>query len=207
MDKWFHSFEFEDGSSIDGIVSIDVQKHNISTMLELGLDFKNKKVLDIGCFDGYYSFMASKMGASSVVGIDIGPWKQQLWKTHFDYVMQKDNIHNTYSFQMDFFNWTDSTTKDIVLFMGVLYHLKNPILALEKLRKITAGKLVLESHIDCNDLNYPAMKYYPGKELNNDPTNWWGPNAECIQEMMTTCGFKNIKYKKTSTNRCIFIGE
>lgn len=206
-DKWFHSFVFDDGDKIDGIVPMSIQKHNLNVIHSLGVDFKSKNVLDIGCFDGYYCYTASKLNANSVIGIDVGPWNSQLWKTHFDYVMQKGNISNAFSLRMDFFDWDENNKKDLVIFMGVLYHLKHPVLALEKLRKITKGKLVLESHIDCNELDYPAMRYYPNRELNNDPTNWWGPNIQCIKDMMTTAGFNNIVYKETSLNRCIFVGE
>lgn len=63
-------------------------------------------------------------------------------------------------------------TFDIVLFAGVLYHLRNPFLAIELVARLAKETLIVETHLDAIDVSRPAMIFYPGRELNNDPTNW-----------------------------------
>src|SRR5215203_2039841 len=86
---------------------------------------------------------------------------------------------------------------DYVLFLGVFYHLRHPLLALEKISSITKNKLILETHGELVGGKRPIMVFYPGKEMNNDPTNWWGPNPSAITSMLHDEGFRKTK--------CIYI--
>jgi tRNA (mo5U34)-methyltransferase len=61
---------------------------------------------------------------------------------------------------------------DLVLFLGVLYHLRHPLLALERVAAVTAKQLILETHVDLTWSRRPAMAFYPNQQLNADPTNW-----------------------------------
>ncbi len=60
---------------------------------------------------------------------------------------------------------------DLVLFLGVLYHIKHPLLALERVASVSRSHLILWTQVDLADLDRPAMAYCPEKELNDDPTN------------------------------------
>jgi tRNA (mo5U34)-methyltransferase len=60
---------------------------------------------------------------------------------------------------------------DLVLFLEVLYHMRHPLLALERVSSVARKQLILETHVDLLQFRYPAMKFYPGSELNHDPTN------------------------------------
>lgn len=206
-DLWFHSFDFPDGEKINGICQTASQDVILERLSTLDVSFLDRDVLDIGCFDGYFSLNALRNGAKFVTGIDIGPWGTQKWKEHYQYVMSKYGITNFDCFTLDFYNWDETDKKDLVLFQGVLYHLENPLLGLHKLRRIVKNQVVVETHIDCEYNSYPSMRYYPNMELNNDPTNWWGPNILCVLEMMKTAGFVNVRYAKTCETRCLFVGE
>jgi tRNA (mo5U34)-methyltransferase len=81
---------------------------------------------------------------------------------------------------------------DVVLFLGVLYHLPHPLLALEKVASVTRGTLILETVVDLVGMGRPAVAFYPGRELNNDPTNWWGPNPESVSAMRPAVGFQDV---------------
>jgi hypothetical protein len=70
---------------------------------------------------------------------------------------------------------------DLVLFLGVLYHLRHPLLALEWVASVTAAQLILETHVDLTWVRRPAMAFYRGQELDWDPTNWWGPNPSAVE--------------------------
>ena len=84
-------------------------------------------------------------------------------------------------------------TFDMVMFLGVLYHLRHPLLALERVASVTRGTLILETVVDLVGLERPAAAFYPGRELNNDPTNWWGPNPAAVAGMLESVGFHDIR--------------
>lgn len=81
---------------------------------------------------------------------------------------------------------------DVVLFLGVLYHLRHPLLALERIRPLTKGFLVLETAIDKRYEKRPTMVFYPGSELANDHSNWWGPNPPAVEAMLKSAGFSRV---------------
>jgi tRNA (mo5U34)-methyltransferase len=82
---------------------------------------------------------------------------------------------------------------DLVLFLGVLYHMRHPLLALDRVFSVIGKQLILETHVDMLDCQRPAAAFYPGGELNNDPTNWFGPNALAVKGMLESAGFRDIK--------------
>lgn len=81
---------------------------------------------------------------------------------------------------------------DVVLLLGVLYHLPNPLQALERVASVTNGLLILETVVDMVGLSRPAAAFYPDRELNNDPTNWWGPNPAAVHGMLRSVGFARV---------------
>jgi tRNA (mo5U34)-methyltransferase len=82
---------------------------------------------------------------------------------------------------------------DVVFFLGVLYHLKDPLGALERVASVTNKLLIVETAVDLIGLRRPAMAFYPGRELNGDPTNWFGPNTACVEAMLRVCGFRRVQ--------------
>jgi tRNA (mo5U34)-methyltransferase len=83
---------------------------------------------------------------------------------------------------------------DVVLFAGVLYHLRHPLLGLEKVARVTGELLLLQTAMDAPYIPRPAMIMYPGRERNNDPGNWWGPNRLCVEAMLKDVGFPRITF-------------
>jgi len=81
---------------------------------------------------------------------------------------------------------------DVVLFLGVLYHVRHPFLALERVASVTRQYLIVETVVDMVGFRRPAMAFYPGRELNNDPTNWWGPNVPAVKGMLESLGFTEV---------------
>jgi tRNA (mo5U34)-methyltransferase len=82
---------------------------------------------------------------------------------------------------------------DLVLCLGVLYHMKHPLLALERVASVCRDRLILWTQIDLAHLDRPAAAFYPEAELNNDPTNWWGPNPAAVIGMLKTVGFSRAE--------------
>lgn len=100
---------------------------------------------------------------------------------------------------------------DLVLFTGMLYHLKNPLLVLEEIGRLCRDAVVLETEVMIEDPRNtvvvrwgrrvrckPAssttgiMKFVERGELNSDPSNWWIPDTECVMGMLRTAGFKHF---------------
>ena len=87
---------------------------------------------------------------------------------------------------------------DVVLFLGVLYHMRHPLLALEKVSVVTGEMLILETHVDLTTINRPAMAFYPGAELGGDASNWCGLNEACVIAMLKDVGFNRVDvYSRT----------
>lgn len=78
---------------------------------------------------------------------------------------------------------------DVVLFLGVLYHLRHPLLALERVASVTRD-LILKTVVDMLGIGRPAAAFYPERELSDDPTNWWGPNPAAVEGMLRAVGFR-----------------
>lgn len=73
--------------------------------------------------------------------------------------------------------------------LGVLYHMRHPLLALEAISSVTGRQLIVATTF----LSRPAAAFYPGHDLLLDPTNWWGPNPQAIAGMLKTCGFTRVE--------------
>jgi tRNA (mo5U34)-methyltransferase len=83
-------------------------------------------------------------------------------------------------------------TFDVVLFLGVLYHMRHPLLALERVASLTTEQLIVQTQIDMLGIRRPAMAFYEGSECNGDPTNWCGPNPAAVLAMLRTVGFTRL---------------
>ncbi|MDP9039783.1 MAG: TIGR04290 family methyltransferase [Acidobacteriota bacterium] len=161
-------------------------------------------VLDIGCNAGFYSFEMKRRGASRVLGID----------TDERYLRQARFAAEVLGADVEFRRvavWDVAALGerfDLVIFMGVLYHLRHPLLALDLIHEHVAGDLLLfqsmqrgsrataEIALDY-DFNEPAPFDDPGfpkmhfieHRYSHDETNWWVPNRACVEAMLRSSGF------------------
>jgi tRNA (mo5U34)-methyltransferase len=204
VDWWHGGIDLGDGVVTQG------RTHPPTTLLPfLGLpdDLTDKNVLDICAWDGYMSFECERRGASKVVAVDSWAWdksKRDLTKHNtgrdgFDLAWEarQSTVVPVYCDVLDL-DAKKLGTFDIVLFLGVLYHMRHPLLALEKVAALAGDMLIVESHADMTDTDKPAMRFYPDSEVNNDATNWWGPNAACIKAMLLDVGFKRVEITRSA---------
>jgi tRNA (mo5U34)-methyltransferase len=86
-------------------------------------------------------------------------------------------------------------TFDVVLFLGVLYHLRDPLGVLERVASVTApgGLCVVETFVDLLHVRQPAAAFYPFDELNGDPTNWFGFNPAGAAAALRAVGFSRVE--------------
>ena len=182
--RWWHSIDLGDGITTPGKI---LQKgHRIKCSI-LPKNMQNKTVLDIGAWDGYYSFECERRGAK-VTAIE---------KNYYEgFLTAKKILNSKVKFQkMDLFD-LPKKQYDIVLFLGVLYHLKNPVKALEIMHTITKDLLLIDSYYIKKPSHPPLMTFFPERRKGNQQTfqgTKWGPNIKCIIEMLKYVGFRKVQ--------------
>ena len=192
--NWYHTIDLGHGLTTPGV---DDTPKRIA-LLELPDDLTGWSVLDIGAWDGALSFEAERRGASRVLATDSFCWSGEGWGTKDGFEFARKAIGSKVEDQeIDVLDLSPERvgTFDMVLFVGVLYHMRHPLLALERVSSVTDRLLVLDTHVSLVDHDEPMMRFYPGTELNDDPTNWCGPNPAAVEAMLRTVGFTRFERK------------
>lgn len=207
---WYHQIQLPHEIVTPGMNN---SSENLRILDSMGLpkDCLNKRVLDLGCRDGYFSFEMERRGGK-VLGIDnIPPHStgfsivNQILGSQVVY--QVDNVYNIGPEKYGVF--------DIVLFLGLLYHLRYPLLAIDKIRTVTQpGSLVfVETHLidQCLLLpdgqskklseissvlgKVPLLQFYPKSSLANDGSNKFAPNMRALIDLFEEAQFKVLNTK------------
>jgi tRNA (mo5U34)-methyltransferase len=186
--EWWHRIDLGHGIVTPGP---DDSPDKLAT-LRLPERLDGWSVADVGACDGFFSFEAERRGAERVVAFDSYIW-QVRGRTGFD-LARRVLGSEVEPVEMEVVDLSpEHGSFDLTLFLGVLYHLRDPLLALERVASITRNMLVLESHVDLLGSRRPAGAFYPGAELMNDPTNWWGLNPPAIEAMLRVVGFSRVR--------------
>ena len=162
-------------------------------------------VLDVGCNAGFYTLEMARRGAARVVGIDSDP--HYLAQARFaadhagaDIEFRQMSVYEVGALGERF---------DYVIFMGVLYHLRHPLLALDLLRQHVVGDKMLfqsmqrgsaeagpvaadydfDDHSPFGRDDFPTM-WFLEHRYSGDPTNWFVPNAAAAEAMLRSAGFR-----------------
>ena len=166
------------------------------TDIRMPEDLAGRTVLDVGAWDGFYSFAAERRGAARILATDSFCWGGEGWGTKAGFLFARDALQSKVEdLDIDCMDIAPDTvgTWDVVLFMGVLYHLKNPLEALERMASVTNELLIVETLVDTRAGDErPLLTFYPGAELHGDPTNWFGPNVRAVTAMLDVAGFARI---------------
>lgn len=197
---WFHTIDFGGGVVTPGHCTPEVLKAKADCYFSVSP--QGKTVLDIGCWDGYFSVEALRRGAARVLATDHHVWHAQWDRGAFDLVRERLAPEIEVK-DIDLYDISPSAvgTFDVVLFTGILYHARHPLLALERAASVCTDLLVLETVLDATRFPRPAMVFYPGAELKQDPSSWWGPNRLCVEAMLRDVGFKHIAFTPTPIPR------
>jgi tRNA (mo5U34)-methyltransferase len=192
---WYHSMELPDGSVIPGLQSIEQLRTRIR-QFHIPEDLTGKRVIDIGAWDGWFSFEMERRGAT-VLAVDSAKntrllEAKALLGSRIDYHVA-DICRLTAK---------DVGTFDIVLFLGVLYHLKHPLLALENICGMCTDMACIESFVTDHDATaIPAMEFYETSELRGQLDNWCGPNLACLLAFARTAGFARVQFESVLAER------
>jgi tRNA (mo5U34)-methyltransferase len=190
--RWYHTIDLGNGIVTQGV---DETPYRLAR-LALPASFAGRTVLDIGAWDGFFSFEAEHRGASRVVASDYYSWHGTGWGTKAGFTLAREALQSRVEdVDIDVMDLSPDRigTFDVVFFLGVLYHLPHPLLALERVASVARDLLILETVVDLVGVHRPAAAFYPGRELNNDPTNWWGPNVPAVEAMLHAVGFKQVE--------------
>jgi tRNA (mo5U34)-methyltransferase len=194
---WYHSMELPDGRIIAGHQTVDQLRSRLR-QFPIPDDLTGKRVLDIGAWDGWFSFEMERRGAE-VVAIDSVRQEKllvarELLGSRVDY-----RVMSVYDLRPG-----DLGHFDIVLFLGVLYHLKHPLLALERVCGVSRDLVCIESFVTDDEAGVasnPCMEFYENTELCGQFDNWVGPNVSCLLSFCRTAGFARVALKSVLDNR------
>lgn len=152
--------------------------------LRLPADLRGRRVLDIGTFDGGLAFACEARGAIEVVALDV--------VRHETFAFAHAALQSRVRFEAGNAYDLDPGrlgTFDLVIFAGVLYHLRYPLLALDRLRGVASGDVHVETHAARLPVRRAAAVFYEHDELNGDYTNWFGPNDRAVRAWFRSAGF------------------
>jgi tRNA (mo5U34)-methyltransferase len=190
--NWYHSIPLGDGVVTPGVDDTSSRLPKI----HMPDDLSGKTVLDVGAWDGFFSFEAERRGASRVLATDSFSWTGEGWGTKDGFELARRALGSRVDDrELDVLDLSPETVGvfDVVFFLGVLYHMKHPLLALERVFSVTRELLIMSTFVDATWTRRPAAAFYPRAEANSDPTNWWGPNPGAVVAMLETAGFTRVE--------------
>ena len=222
---WYHSIDLG-----EGLVTPGMSKTPLLDGDELP-DFNGRSVLDIGAWDGYYSFLAERRGAARVVAFDEYVWcidipaRERYWqecdaagiypdpnddRQFFDYGRLPGRrgfelAHTALDSRVEpvvgdllTYDLDALGTFDVVLYLGVLYHMQEPLTALRALRQVTGDVAVIETEtIVVADHEDEALAlFWAGNELNRDFGNWWALSEAALHGMCRAAGFRTVETRR-----------
>jgi tRNA (mo5U34)-methyltransferase len=205
---WYHTIELGPGKVTPGFFDC----RPVAAKVPWPGSLKGKRCLDVGTFDGYWAFEMERRGAADVVALDLDDparmdWPADVRETGPGRVRATGALRgNGFTIAHDALGSSvrrvdssvydvdpaDLGTFDVVLVGAILLHLRDPVRALERLRAVTAGELVVAETIDAALQRLapraPAARFNGmGEEM-----QWWVPNVACLERMLRSSGFRVI---------------
>lgn len=203
--RWWHEIEVAPGIITPGD---DSNRMKLPILDQLGLPatLSGQRVLDIGCSDGFFSFEMEKRGAD-VVAIDFVP------ETYSGFSTARTILGSGVEYRMDnVYNLNPAAygSFDVVLFLGVLYHLRKPLAALDAIRSVMKngaqlfiGTMLIDEYVlmpdnsvtSLDQLNpllrsIPLWQSFPADSLNGDFTNCFAPNMRALHVALEEAQFR-----------------
>lgn len=202
---WYHKIELPGGIVTPGWAPLSRDAYRIPQ------DLTGKRVLDVGAWDGYWTFLALERGAREVVAIDdfsdyLGTLNQtdrRAWE-NFDLCRAALGYNEARCRRIEMSVYDISPELlgrfDVVFFFGTLYHLRHPLLALDRLAAVCDEEIYVESAI-LDDFSpyrgglghgysgHMVMEFYPDNQYGSNHTNFWAPSLVCLTHMVRSAGF------------------
>jgi tRNA (mo5U34)-methyltransferase len=228
---WWHSIDLGQDVVTKGTKTPEILQHELES-LRLP-DLRDKTVLDIGSWDGFFSFEAERRGARRVVALDHYVWSLdfakyvQYWEECKERGVaplpgqetpnwQPDKLPGKHGYDIahkaldskveavvgDFMTMDLEPlgTFDVVFFLGVLYHMENPLASLRRVAFLTNSVAIIETHaiVVPEYEHLEICEFYSSNQLAGDASNWWGPNLKALTGMCRAAGFARVDVLLTS---------
>ncbi len=218
LGKWFHNLELHGVQTAPDHFLGDYPAFKWRTFEHsLPSDLRGRTVLDVGCNAGFYSLEMKKRGADRVVAIDsdeayLAQARFAAEVTGVEIEFQKMSVYEVAGLRARF---------DLVLYMGVSYHLRHPMLALDLLHEFVVGDMLVfqslqrgSTTVDRIDADYPFSEtavfdqegypklHFVEERYAGDPTNWWIPNLACSEAMLRSAGFTILDHPELEVYIC-----
>ena len=218
LGKWFHNLDLQGVQTAPDHFLGDYPRTKWVHFADaIPNDLSGRTVLDIGCNGGFYSIEMKRRGADRVVAIDFDEtylaqarFAAEVCDAEIDF--QKLSVYDVAKLGEKF---------DIVLFMGVLYHLRHPLLALDLIHEHVAKDLLIFQSMQRGNAEimpvqedypfwqreifaqpgFPTLYFIEGKYA-GDPTNWWIPNRACAEAMLRSSGFEILEHPEEEVFVC-----
>jgi tRNA (mo5U34)-methyltransferase len=218
LGDWFHNLDLEGVKTAPNHFLGDYPHVKFEGFAHaLPDDLSGKSVLDIGCNAGFYAFEMKRRGAERVLGIDSDD--RYLDQARFAAEVLGADVEFA---RLDVYDVAKlGETFDLVVFMGVLYHLRHPLLALDLIREHAARDLMLfqsmqrgsneveplERDYDFTETDHFDRPGYPKlhfieRYYARDPSNWWAPNRACTEAMLRSSGFEILQHPEEEVYLC-----
>jgi tRNA (mo5U34)-methyltransferase len=208
---WFHSIDLGNGVTTPGAGSKEFLTNCANVYFGMGVD--GLSVLDVGAWDGFFSFEAERRGASRVLAVDKfcwgggGPGNRKAFELAHEIIGSgvEDRIIDIPETRLDTVGRFDH-----VMFNGIVYHIFDPLSALREMAAIARYVLTVETFMDNIGNPRPVMVFYPGEQHPpGHPQNGWGANSYCMHAILNKLGFETVLEFQTPhpdmVNRSIFI--
>ncbi len=207
--NWYHRIELAPGIITPGVNNTPVYLQRLEA-LGFPQDFSGLRVLDIGCADGFFSFEAEKRGAAQVVAVDYRK------PTNSGFSVAREILGSSVEYHADnVYGLTPEKygTFDVIFFLGLIYHVRNPLQAFDLIRQMSKpnGLLFVESQIMDQHLvmadghvrtlaslspqlvEIPLWQFYGEKTGQRASTNKWVPNMAGLREIIEEAQFEIIR--------------
>ncbi|HTC34026.1 MAG TPA: DUF1698 domain-containing protein [Bryobacteraceae bacterium] len=193
----YHALTLPDGTEIPGLIPVKALEQRINSF-PIPASLAGRRVLDVGAASGWNSFEMARRGAD-VMAIDCVDFEElrtanELSGLKIDYrILDVDELDRETIGDFDY-----------VLFFGVLYHLRHPLLALEKICALTRETAFVESFVtDSPDAPSDActLEFYETDQLGGQIDNWFGPTAKCLVALCRSAGFVRVKLEYVAAER------
>jgi tRNA (mo5U34)-methyltransferase len=225
LGPWFHNYEIANGvwTNPNGkFPGIDYPRRRFDLIAPFLPDLNGKSCLDVGCSSGFFSLKLKELGAGYVLGIDFEHQPHAIAQAQFaaralnlDVEFRTMSVYDLPTLQRSF---------DLVLFMGVFYHLRHPLLGLEAVRTVCNGVMIFQSittrhtrrfaeldnikDVDLHattleDDEYPSARFVENT-LNGDATCWFVPNLQGVAAMLRASYFE-LGPTVSTNNHDIFV--
>ncbi|HYP15093.1 MAG TPA: methyltransferase domain-containing protein [Bryobacteraceae bacterium] len=195
QDTWYHEIELPGGTRTKGLITHEALLRRFDSF-GIPSDLRGKRVLDIGAATGWCSFECERRGAE-VVAVDCVEYE--------DFRIAHKLLNSKASYEiLDIEEMTPERLGlfDYVLFFGVLYHLRHPLLGLERVCSLTTETAFVESFVCDSHLAEPErsinstyMEFYEVDQLGGQIDNWIGPTTNCLMALCRSAGFARVSFR------------